>query len=417
MAASTSGGAASGSWLETAVASADSRSGPSTITLRAGVYLPTAPLRVDGDLTVVGPASGGDARLDGGSVQPFPSDLIVVAAHAKLTLWNLELSTGGGEGLAGAVDDFGEVDIESSAVAGNEGPGVIVEPGAVATLRNSTLSDGSAVGLIDDGAASLLNSTVAFNTGGGIFNSDGRLYLTNSIVADNQGQNCRRRATSSDHSLDSDGTCGVGTLGGSDPLLDTQLRANGGSTLTHALVPGSPAIGAGDSSRCPAEDQRHFVREGACDLGAYQLDARPGAGPAAGAGGAGSTGASTGPGNGTFLVSAHGLIRGVRHSSITFRVRAQEGQRRATFAYVDRARGVLLGTLTVTSLAVDAKRGTATLRGIVLEGRRRRRLAITLELVSHSGRRTLRIHLSNGYRESARLISGSVILSELNPRT
>jgi len=403
-----SSGAANGTWLERAVASADARPGPSTIRLGAGIYLPSATLRVDHDLTILGPSSGPGARVDGGSIQPFPSDLLRVEAHAKLTLWNLQLSTGGGEGLAGAVNDFGEVDIESSAVAGSEGPGVIVEPESSATLRNSTLSDGSAVGLVDGGAASLFNSTVAFNTGGGIFNSDGHLYLTNTIVADNAGQDCRRWATRSDHSLDSDGSCGVGALGRTDPLLDTRLLASRGSTPTHALTPGSPAIGAGDPSSCPAEDQRHLIRQGGCDLGAYQLDA-----VASGSG----TGSSIGPSNAALLVSAHGIMRGRRHSSITFRVRAQEGQRRATFAYADRARGVVLGSMTVASLAVDRRRGIATLRGSVVEDGHRRRVAVTLVLVKHSRRYSLSLRLAGGYHESARLLDGSVTFSEQNART
>ncbi len=50
-------------------------------------------------------------------------------AGAKVTLWNVELTTGGGEGSA-AIDDFGAVDLESSTVAGNSGPGLLVQVGA-----------------------------------------------------------------------------------------------------------------------------------------------------------------------------------------------------------------------------------------------------------------------------------------------
>ncbi len=38
-----------------------------------------------------------------------------------------------------------------------------------------------------------------------------------------------------------------GTIVGQDPLLGP-LRNNGGPTLTHALLPGSPAINAGDTT-------------------------------------------------------------------------------------------------------------------------------------------------------------------------
>ncbi len=44
----------------------------------------------------------------------------------------------------------------------------------------------------------------------------------------------------------------------------------GGPTLTFALLPGSPAIGAGTSTGAPATDQRGFTRTGAIDIGAFQ---------------------------------------------------------------------------------------------------------------------------------------------------
>jgi hypothetical protein len=55
------------------------------------------------------------------------------------------------------------------------------------------------------------------------------------------------------------------------------LVDNGGPTATHALLPGSPAINAGDNSTCAAApvssvDQRGVSRpQGAmCDSGAYE---------------------------------------------------------------------------------------------------------------------------------------------------
>ena len=44
-----------------------------------------------------------------------------------------------------------------------------------------------------------------------------------------------------------------------DPLLGP-LKANGGSTMTQSLLPGSPAIDAGDNSGAPATDQRGSPR-------------------------------------------------------------------------------------------------------------------------------------------------------------
>ena len=56
-----------------------------------------------------------------------------------------------------------------------------------------------------------------------------------------------------------------------DPLLGP-LADNGGATLTHVLLPGSPAIDSGDDVACPASDQRDVSRpQGAgCDRGAVE---------------------------------------------------------------------------------------------------------------------------------------------------
>jgi hypothetical protein len=54
------------------------------------------------------------------------------------------------------------------------------------------------------------------------------------------------------------------------------LPANGGPTLTQALLFGSPAIDARDRANCPDTDQRGVVRpQGAsCDIGAYESQSR-----------------------------------------------------------------------------------------------------------------------------------------------
>lgn len=389
--------------LQAAVESADASSSPSTIELDAGQYLPGASLEIKRDITIIGPASSPGAVLGGSAVAPFPSDLMHVEARAKLTLWNVEVTGGGGEGTAAAVDDEGSVDIESSTLAGNTGPGLVVAQGASATVRNSTLSNGLAVAVVDDGSATLTNVTVALNRGGGIENR-GTLALINTIVAENKGGDCEGHATTSDHSLDSDGSCGVGVLSRADPRLG-RLAANGGPTPTQALEAGSPAIGAGDAAKCPSEDQRHLLRpSGTCDIGAYQTGAStPGGGGGAGGGGSGSAAP------GLLRLSAHGTLRGVRHSRITFVLRVVVGHADATFSYRDAARRVVLARLTIGSVAFDAAHGEATLRGSVVRGGRR--IHVTIVLVSHGRRGSLRLRLSGGYHESGSLTSGSILFT------
>ncbi len=62
-----------------------------------------------------------------------------------------------------------------------------------------------------------------------------------------------------DHNLVDDGSPACLPLLTGDPQLGP-LAANGGPTLTMALLPGSPAIDAGDDANCPATDQRGVTR-------------------------------------------------------------------------------------------------------------------------------------------------------------
>ncbi len=260
-----------------AVSKANANPGANTIVLAGGVYLPTATLtftNTTGLQTVEGPSSAPEAKLEGGAVEPFPSELFAINASVSVTFKDVGIGHGGGPGVP-AINDFGTLEVISSAIAGNTGPGIHTEPGATTTVRNTTLSDGLDFGLVDNGTASFFNSTVAFNKNGGVENKS-TLNLTNTIVADNTGSgDCAGAANTSDHSLDSDGSCGVGALSKKNPLLQTTLVNNGGPTPTHALLTGSPAIDAGDSATCATTDQRGYIRPDilatACDIGAFEF--------------------------------------------------------------------------------------------------------------------------------------------------
>src|SRR5262249_26060955 len=76
------------------------------------------------------------------------------------------------------------------------------------------------------------------------------------------------------HNLSSDASCGFtnsGSLNNTDPKL-APLANNGGPTLTMALLPGSPAIDAGDTAAAPPIDQRGIARPvgPASDIGAFE---------------------------------------------------------------------------------------------------------------------------------------------------
>ncbi len=109
------------------------------------------------------------------------------------------------------------------------------------------------------------------------------LKIQNSIVAGSalSGGDCRSSGgvvTNNGNNIVQDNGCGFS--GGVNPLLGP-LQANGGPTLTHALLPGSPAINAGNPQGCLDSlgnlltfDQRGASRTQGllCDIGAYEYD-------------------------------------------------------------------------------------------------------------------------------------------------
>jgi hypothetical protein len=216
--------------------------------------------------------------------------------------------------LGGGIYNTGTVTISNSTLSGNtahvqcshdcvaEGGGIFNAQGTL-TINNSTLSGNSAIavrsaipsggyggGISNNGTLTINNSTLSGNaspsggSGGGIANG-GTATLQNSIVANSpSGGNCFGTMTSKGYNLSSDGSCdfdGPGDRNNTNPML-APLQNNGGSTKTMALLPGSPAIDAGNPTGCTdglghllKTDQRGDPRPntedtGGCDMGAYE---------------------------------------------------------------------------------------------------------------------------------------------------
>jgi hypothetical protein len=122
--------------------------------------------------------------------------------------------------------------------------------------------------------------------GGGIFNQAVAQFQIGDTVlnAGSSGVNIFNNgtATSFGYNLSSDDGGGVltgtGDLINTDPMLGP-LQNNGGPTFTHALLPGSPAIDAGDPSFAPPPnfDQRgpgfDRVVNGRIDIGSFEVQA------------------------------------------------------------------------------------------------------------------------------------------------
>jgi hypothetical protein len=104
-----------------------------------------------------------------------------------------------------------------------------------------------------------LTTTVSSNSGG-LIALPGTTTLTNTIVAGNAGGDI------------SGPFSGTHNLIGRDPLL-APLGYYGGPTQTMALLPGSPALNAGDPDQLGSPDQRGVVRSGGVNIGAYQASA------------------------------------------------------------------------------------------------------------------------------------------------
>ena len=206
----------------------------------------------------------------------------------------------------GGIINGGTAAVINSTVSGNRGIGGIFTGGAL-TVINSTLSDNFTIwdggGICNSGGTvTVINSTLSGNTasnGGGIFNFvGGELTLGNSIVAGNIAQSSSGKEisnglpeipgifTSQGHNLlGENGVSGVdgGSLDPSDIVPTVGIGAilaplgnYGGPTQTHLLVPGSPAINAGDNALIPSgvtTDQRGFprIQGGIVDIGAVEV--------------------------------------------------------------------------------------------------------------------------------------------------
>jgi hypothetical protein len=169
--------------------------------------------------------------------------------------------------------------------------------------RNSTISGNSAEhdggGIVNYGTAYLYSVTVANNhgdavdsVGGGVDNSAaGSFNVINTLIANNYlseslvYSDCAGPVTSSGgFRIGYTGGCSIsGAYGAVNPGSLGPLAANGGPTMTHALLTGSAAINAAETpSGCVdwnwsqlATDQRGGTRyAGAwCDSGAFEYGA------------------------------------------------------------------------------------------------------------------------------------------------
>jgi hypothetical protein len=236
-------------------------------------------------------ASGGITQAGGISVDG--KLLMMYSTISNNSVNGLPASPGGS---AGARVSGGAV-ISNSTISGNVadgGSGGLSITGSAASpnvITNSTISGnraGAVAGIYARGPTTIANSTIAFNTetsfadGAGLRLAYSIANIQSSIIASNTsvgttqniGLGISGGATGASNLIGSSPSVSLppGTIGGNPMLL--ALSNNGGPTKTHALGPGSPAIGVGNNSGSLTNDQRGpgFPRVVgvAPDIGAYE---------------------------------------------------------------------------------------------------------------------------------------------------
>jgi CSLREA domain-containing protein len=302
--------------------------GSDTITLPAGTYKITRAgadedSNATGDFDITGAndleirgapgarvivdANGIDRAFDksGASSAKFTSLRIM---GGKLTL----IEDGGGVRVSTGSASFEEVTVDGNETA-QQGGGIAVYSDLL--MVNSTVSgnkaNGNGGGIYAPGGSSLnvRSSTIYGNVAdadengigaGGGFAESGALSVnfTNVLNSNNSGTPVVDGELANDcysgpfffprYTLQSQplgpSECLVGfasptNVQADDTKVDPVLRYNGGTTPTHALLPGSPAIGKGGTAapdECPGVDQNGYGRPaGSCDIGAVQFRPEP----------------------------------------------------------------------------------------------------------------------------------------------
>ncbi len=256
-------------------------SGADTIILEKDVTLAATLPEITSTVTLEG---GGHFISGNGLVL-----VLKIANSGNLTLNNTTIKDG-----KGGIDNSGAIILNNSTISGNSGGSCEagISNHGTATLNNSTISGNGTAGLcMSAGYEGLGSSSI-----GGIFNS-GTITLKNSIVSGNLGHEIAsdNGIITADswnvfgHNNESNENAFYGfTPGGKDVTATSDgtkptalanifspLAANGGATLTYALVAGSPAIDVDMTcSTNLTTDQRGYVRPvgSGCDAGAVEYN-------------------------------------------------------------------------------------------------------------------------------------------------
>lgn len=218
--------------------------------------------------------NGGGFYIDPGSAGDAGSATITGTTIAD----NISTDRGGG------IANTGQLTLTNSLIwnnAATQGGGLFSDE--TATLANTTISANTATqggGLFTAAGTTELQSTTIANNTDGLLNFVATVRLRNTIVADNLNYDVSGLFNDLGNNLIgiSDGSAGftVSSLVGtqSSPIVSNlaPLANNGGLTLTHALLPNSPAIDRGNNLNVSSFDQvgRLRIQGNTIDIGAFE---------------------------------------------------------------------------------------------------------------------------------------------------
>ncbi|MGD2163049.1 MAG: choice-of-anchor Q domain-containing protein, partial [Anaerolineales bacterium] len=251
-------------------------------------------LDVVSEITIVAEGQGASVVE---AAPDFANRLFHVLDQGSLTLEGVTLRNAQTADQGAGVYNAASLTLRAVTITGNRGEGegaaVYNASGGVLTVTNSTISgnqsQSSAGGIYDAGASAAISFVTLVNNeapiGAGLAGPGEALLVANSILLGNlstdETTDCFLSAGSSGgFNLLADGTeCPTVE---SDRLVDpallfsdvlAPLALNDGTSETHALLPGSPAIDLGPATECSQPfDQRGVARPGgaACDAGSYE---------------------------------------------------------------------------------------------------------------------------------------------------
>jgi parallel beta-helix repeat protein len=266
--------------------------------------------------------SGNVSTSKGGAIFNYGGPLTILSS----TFTGNQASTGGAIFMYSGALAIQSSTFSGNVATGNGGAIYLYHSGAL-TITDSTLSgnqaagNGGALNFYSAGASTITNSTISGNSstgsGGAIFLYDQSLTVNNSTITGNSAtarggafylatetatNTLTLNSTIVANSIDVTGTrdiAGSGTVNATrslifnpagsingtnvanitnqNPLLGP-LANNGGPTLTHALLGGSPAINAGSNTLALPFDQRGtpFLRSsGLTDIGSFEVQGAP----------------------------------------------------------------------------------------------------------------------------------------------